>query len=118
MDARAYKYRAYSSKTTARVLKTQLEVACKLYNALLHAEQEEYERNKHTMSNRVETTRLRPEEEEQRVPSSTFAGYPTSCWEVLPSTGALLRQPCEQAQGEEASPLPFFSVPSGWLEAF
>ncbi|PSN87439.1 hypothetical protein B9Q03_10595 [Candidatus Marsarchaeota G2 archaeon OSP_D] len=118
MDARAYKYRAYSSKTTARVLKTQLEVACKLYNALLHAEQEEYERNKHTMSNRVETTRLRPEEEEQRVPSSTFAGYPTSCWEVLPSTGALLRQPCEQAQGEEASPLPFLGVPSGWLEAF
>jgi len=32
------------------VLKTQLEVACKLYNALLHAEQEEYEENKRTMS--------------------------------------------------------------------
>jgi Transposase and inactivated derivatives len=32
------------------VLKTQLEVACKLYNTLLHAEQEEYERNKRTMS--------------------------------------------------------------------
>jgi hypothetical protein len=32
------------------VLKTQLEVACKLYNALLHAEKEEYEENKHTMS--------------------------------------------------------------------
>ena len=32
------------------MLKTQLEVACKLYNALLHAEQEEYERNKRTMS--------------------------------------------------------------------
>jgi putative transposase len=31
-------------------LKTQLEAACKLYNALLHAEQEEYERNKRTMS--------------------------------------------------------------------
>jgi hypothetical protein len=31
------------------VLKTQLEVACRLYNALLHAEQEEYEKNKHTM---------------------------------------------------------------------
>jgi len=29
---RAYRFRAYSSKTTARVLKTQLEVACKLYN--------------------------------------------------------------------------------------
>jgi len=31
-------------------LKTQLEVACKLYNTLLHAEQEEYEENKPTMS--------------------------------------------------------------------
>jgi putative transposase len=47
---RAYRFRAYSSKTTARVLKTQLEVACKLYNALLHAEKEEYERNRHSMS--------------------------------------------------------------------
>jgi len=36
--------------TTAGVLKTQLEAACKLYNTLLHAEQEEYEENKHTMS--------------------------------------------------------------------
>jgi hypothetical protein len=32
------------------VLETQLEVACKLYNTLLHAEQEEYEKNKHSMS--------------------------------------------------------------------
>jgi len=32
------------------VLETQLEAACKLYNALLHAEQEEYEENKRTMS--------------------------------------------------------------------
>jgi len=47
---RAYRFRAYSSNTTARVLKTQLEAACKLYNALLHAEKEEYERNKHSMS--------------------------------------------------------------------
>jgi putative transposase len=31
-------------------LKTQLEAACKLYNTLLHAEQEEYEENKRTMS--------------------------------------------------------------------
>ncbi|PSO07014.1 transposase, partial [Candidatus Marsarchaeota G2 archaeon BE_D] len=31
-------------------METQLEVACKLYNALLHAEQEEYEENKRTMS--------------------------------------------------------------------
>jgi len=50
MRVRAYRFRAYSSKTTARVLKTQLEAACKLYNALLHAEKEEYEKNKHTMS--------------------------------------------------------------------
>jgi len=50
MRVRAYRFRAYSSKTTAGVLKTQLEAACKLYNALLHAEQEEYEENKHTMS--------------------------------------------------------------------
>ena len=47
---RAYRFRAYTSKTTTRVLKTQLEVACKLYNTLLHAEQEEYEENKRTMS--------------------------------------------------------------------
>jgi len=32
MRVRAYRFRAYSSKTTARVLETQLEVACKLYN--------------------------------------------------------------------------------------
>jgi len=31
-------------------LETQLEAACKLYNTLLHAEQEEYEENKHSMS--------------------------------------------------------------------
>ena len=49
MRVRAYRFRAYTSKTTARVLKTQLEVACKLYNTLLHAEQEEYEKNKRTM---------------------------------------------------------------------
>jgi len=50
MRVRAYRFRAYSSKTTARVLKTQLEAACKLYNTLLHAEKEEYEKNKRTMS--------------------------------------------------------------------
>ncbi len=50
MGVRAYKFRAYSSKTTARVLQTQLVVACKLYNTLLHAEEEEYTKNKHTMS--------------------------------------------------------------------
>ena len=47
---RAYRFRAYPSKTTAGVLKTQLEVACKLYNTLLHAEQKEYEENKRSMS--------------------------------------------------------------------
>jgi putative transposase len=47
---RAYRFRAYCSNTTARVLETQLEAACKLYNTLLHAEQEEYEKNKRTMS--------------------------------------------------------------------
>jgi len=50
MRVRAYRFRAYCSNTTARVLETQLEVACKLYNTLLHAEQEEYEKNKRTMS--------------------------------------------------------------------
>ena len=54
---RAYRFRAYSSKTTARVLETQLEVACKLYNTLLHAEQEEYEENKRTM-NKTELRQL------------------------------------------------------------
>jgi len=47
---RDHRYRAYASKTAAGVLKTRLEVACKLYNTLLHAEQEKYERNKHGMS--------------------------------------------------------------------
>ena len=50
MRVRAYRFRAYSSKTTARVLKTKLEAACRLYNTLLHAEQEEYKRNRHSMS--------------------------------------------------------------------
>jgi len=50
MRVRAYRFRAYCSNTTARVLKTQLEAACKLYNTLLHAEQKDYEENKHTMS--------------------------------------------------------------------
>ncbi|PSO09335.1 hypothetical protein B9Q04_00875 [Candidatus Marsarchaeota G2 archaeon BE_D] len=50
MCVRAYRFRAYSSKTTARVLETQLEAACKLYNTLLHAEQKEYEENKRTMN--------------------------------------------------------------------
>ncbi|PSN95605.1 hypothetical protein B9Q04_08695 [Candidatus Marsarchaeota G2 archaeon BE_D] len=49
MRVGAYRYRAYASKTTTRVLKTQLEVACKLYNTLLHVEKEEYEENKHTL---------------------------------------------------------------------
>ena len=49
MGVRAYRFRAYSSKTTAGVLQTQLEAACKLYNTLLHVEEEEYEKNKHTM---------------------------------------------------------------------
>ena len=57
MRVRAYRFRAYSSKTTARVLKTQLEAACKLYNTLLHAEQEEYEKNKRTM-NKTELRQL------------------------------------------------------------
>ena len=57
MRVRAYRFRAYTSKTTARVLKTQLEAACKLYNTLLHAEKEEYERNKHTM-NKTELRQL------------------------------------------------------------
>ena len=50
MGTRAYKYKAYSSKTTARVLRTQLQAACKLYNTLLHLEEEEYRKNKRTMS--------------------------------------------------------------------
>jgi len=57
MRLRAYRSRAYCSNTTAGVLETQLEVACKLYNTLLHAEQEEYEENKHTM-NKTELRQL------------------------------------------------------------
>jgi len=49
VGVRAYRFRAYSSKTTAGVLQTQLEAACKLYNTLLHVEEEEYKKNKHTM---------------------------------------------------------------------
>ena len=47
---RAYRFRAYCSKTTAGVLEAQLQAACRLYNTLLHAEEEEYKKNKHTMS--------------------------------------------------------------------
>ena len=50
VGARAYKFRAYASKTTAGVLETQLRVACKLYNTLLHTEEEEYKKNKYSMS--------------------------------------------------------------------
>ncbi len=57
MRVRAYRFRAYASKTTARALEAQLEAACKLYNTLLHAEKEEYEKNKHTM-NRNELRQL------------------------------------------------------------
>ena len=57
MRVRAYRFRAYCSNTTARVLNTQLEAACKLYNTLLHAEQEEYEENKRTM-NKTELRQL------------------------------------------------------------
>ena len=32
------------------MLETRLEIACKLYNTLLHVEQEKYEKNRHTMS--------------------------------------------------------------------
>jgi len=39
------------------VLETRLEIACKLYNTLLHAEQEEYEKNKHAM-NKTELRQL------------------------------------------------------------
>jgi len=54
---RAYKFRAYCSKTTAGVLEAQLRAACRLYNTLLHDEKEEYEKNKHTM-NRNELRQL------------------------------------------------------------
>lgn len=50
MGVRADRFRAYSSKTTARVLETQLEVACRLYNALIHAKEQEGEKSKRTMS--------------------------------------------------------------------
>jgi len=39
------------------VLETQLEAACKLYNTLLHAEQEKYEENMHSM-NKTELRQL------------------------------------------------------------
>jgi len=87
MRVRAYRFRAYSSKHHGE-LKTQLEVACKLYNTLLHAEQEEYERNRHTMS-RNELRQLALDlKEEQRVSGATFAGYPAGCGEVLPVRGS------------------------------
>ncbi len=49
MDVRAFRFRAYASKTTAWVLETQLEVACRLYNALIHAKEQEGEKSKRTM---------------------------------------------------------------------
>jgi hypothetical protein len=78
MHVRAYRFRAYSSKTTAgEVLKTQLEVACKLYNTLLHAEQEEYEENKHTMSrNELRQLALDLRKKNKEFSGAAFAGYP------------------------------------------
>jgi len=114
MRVRAYRYRAYSSKTTAK-LKTQLEVACKLYNTLLHAE-EEYERNKHSMNKtEASTARLRPEKEEQRVSGAAFAGYPAGCGEVLPGAYEVFRRISKQTQEKEASQVSVPSVSSiGW----
>jgi len=77
MRVRVYRFRAYSSKTTAGVLKTQLEVACKLYNTLLHAEQEEYEKNKHTMSrNELRKLALDLRKKNKEFSGAAFAGYP------------------------------------------
>jgi hypothetical protein len=50
MGVRADRFRAYVSRTNARVLETQLEVACRLYNALIHAEEQEGEKSKRMVS--------------------------------------------------------------------
>jgi len=85
MRVRAHRFRAYSSKITARVLKTQLEVACKLYNTLLHAEKEEYEKNKRTMSMNELRQLALDEKAEHGVSGATLPGCAAGCREVLPS---------------------------------
>ena len=118
MGARAYKYRAYCSKSTASVLKTQLKTACKLYNKLLHAEEEEYRKTKHAMSeNELRQLAL---DLRKRNPESgaALAGCPAGRRKVLLGAETLPRWFGEQAQEKEASQVPLLSVPSEWLEAF
>jgi putative transposase len=114
---RAYRFRAYSSKTTAGVLKTQLEIACELYNALLHAEKEEYERNKRTMSR----NELRQLALDLRKRNKEFQALHSQVTQQLAERfcqSEVLRRISEQAQEKEAAQVPLLSVPSEWLEAF
>jgi putative transposase len=116
---RAYRYRAYTSKTTARVLKTQLEVVCKLYNTLLHAEQEEYEENKHTMSEAelwqlaLELRRRNPE---FQVLHSQVAQQVAE--RFYRARKNFLDGLADKPKEKEALQAPFSRVPPIWLEAF
>jgi Helix-turn-helix domain. len=116
---RAYRFRAYSSKTTARVLKTQLEVACKLYNTLLHAEKEEYERNKHSMNK----TELRQLALDLRKQNQEFQALHSQVTQQVADRFYEARQRffeglANKPKKKKPHRIPFFGVPSEWLEAF
>jgi Helix-turn-helix domain. len=118
VGARAYKFRAYCSKSTARVLETQLKTVCKLYNKLLHAEEEEYRNTKHTMGeNELRQLAL---DLRKRNPESgaALAGCPAGRRKALPGTETLPRWFGEQAKEKEAPQIPLPGVSSEWLEAF
>jgi transposase len=98
-------------------LKTQLEVACKLYNTLLHAEQEEYERNRHTMSR----NELRQLALDLRKKNKEFQALHSQVTQQVAERfcqSEVLRRISKQAQEKEASQVSVPNVPSEWLEAF
>ena len=100
------------------MLETQLEVACKLYNTLLHAEQEEYEKNKRTMNK----TELRQLALDLRKQNKEFQVLHSQVAQQVADRFYQARQrfwrACEQTQEKEAAQVSFFGVPSEWLKAF
>jgi len=100
-------------------LKTQLEAACKLYNTLLHAEQEEYEENKHTMNK----TELRQLALVLRKKNPVFQVLHSQVTQQVADRFYQARERfldglAKKAEEKEAVQVSFFGVPSEWLEAF
>jgi len=99
-------------------LKTQLEVACRLYNALLHAEQEEYEENKHTMSK----TELRQLALDLRKKNPVFQVLYSQVAQQVADRFYQARERfldgLANKPKKRAAQVSFFGLPSEWLEAF